>query len=104
MASTFIVPKFATETEEADWWYENRHLVEQEFLSASSEGRIGRGTLKRRMEEAQDKLRVEATIQLDEEDARKARAAAERRGMQLQSFVKMLVHNALEQDEASVSR
>jgi hypothetical protein len=104
MASTLIVPKFATETEEADWWYENRHLVEQEFVTASREGRLGRGTLKRRLEEVQNKLRMEATILLDEEDARKARAAAERRGMQLQSFVKMLVHNALEQDEASVNR
>ena len=27
-----VIPKFATETEEAYWWYANRDLVEQEFL------------------------------------------------------------------------
>jgi hypothetical protein len=104
MASSFVVPKFASETEEAEWWYENRHLVEREFLTASAESRLGRGTLRKRIEETQEKLRVETTIQLDEEDAIKARAAAERRGMQLNSFVKMLVHEALEQDETSPSR
>ena len=104
MASSFVVPKFASETEEAEWWYENRHLVELEFLTASAEDRLGRGTLKRRMEETQQSRRVETTVQLDEEDAAEARAAAERRGMQFSSFVKMLVHNALEQDEASPSR
>ena len=101
MASSFVVPKFANETEEAEWWVENRHLAEREFLTASTEGQLGRGTLQRRMEETQEKLRVVTTIQLDEEDAIKARAAAERRGMQLNSFVKMLVRNALEQDETS---
>jgi hypothetical protein len=104
MASSLVVPKFASETEEAEWWYESRHLVEQEFLTASAEGRLGRGTLKRRIEEAQQSPRVETTIQLDEQDAIKARAAAERRGMQFSSFVKMLVHNALEQDDTSPSR
>jgi len=104
MSSSVIVPKFASETEEAEWWYENRHLVQQEFTAASAEHRLGRGTLKRRMEETQQNLRVETIIQLDEEDAIKARAAAERRGMQFNSFVKMLVHNALEQDEASHGR
>jgi hypothetical protein len=100
MASTLIVPKFATETEEADWWYANRDLVEQNFVAAAREGRLGHGTMMRRMEQRQAQLREEATIQLDDDDAAKARAAAERRGMPLQSFVKMLVHEALQQDEA----
>jgi len=104
MASTLVVPKFANETEEAEWWYENRHLVEQEFLAAAAEDRLGRGTLKRRAEEAQARLQAEATIQLDAEDAQKARIAAEKRGMALQSFVKMLLHEALSKEEVSASK
>lgn len=47
-----IIPKFATEREEADWWFENRDLVEQEFLLAAKEGRLKRGTLQSRIDEA----------------------------------------------------
>jgi hypothetical protein len=53
MPSSLIVPKFATETEEADWWFDNQDLLLAEFKLAAAEGRLGRGTLKRRMEEAQ---------------------------------------------------
>lgn len=94
------VPKFATETEEADWWYENRDLVTHEFLLAFEEGRVGRGTLMRRAREAEAKKRAESTIELDAEDIVKAREVAERRGMPYETFVKMLVHQALERESS----
>lgn len=99
MASTLIIPKFANDTEESEWWYANRELVEQNFVAAAKEGRLGRGTMLRRMEQKHAKLHEEAIVQLDDEDAARARAAAERRGMEFQPFMKMLVHEALQQDE-----
>ena len=33
-----IVPTFASEAEEADWWYENRHIHDQQFLAAMRSG------------------------------------------------------------------
>ena len=96
-----VIPKFATETEEADWWYANRDLVEQEFLDAAAEGRLGRGTLKKRAQEAEAKQRAESFVTLDDADLKKARAAAERRGMPYPAFLTMLVHQALEREETS---
>ncbi len=101
MANSFVVPKFATEKEEADWWYDNRHLVEQEFLTAAKEGRLQRGTMQHRSEEAQARVEAETIIKLDAEEAQKARAAAEKRGMALQPFVKMLLREALSKEEAA---
>jgi len=40
-------------------------------------------------------------ILLDEEDAARALAAAQRRGMQYQAYVKKLVHEALEKESAA---
>lgn len=44
------VPKFETEREEADWWYDNRHLLEDEFLEAIKKGlKLGPSQHVRRM-------------------------------------------------------
>lgn len=44
---TVRIPKFATETEEAKWWYENRELISDEFQKAAKEGRLKRGGIRR---------------------------------------------------------
>ena len=36
--SKYLVPRFATESEEADWWYENRHIHAEEWLQLMKEG------------------------------------------------------------------
>lgn len=38
------VPKFANETEEADWWYDNRERHDEEFAAAIAQGRVRRGS------------------------------------------------------------
>jgi predicted DNA binding CopG/RHH family protein len=92
MATSLEIPKFANDTEEADWWYDNRHLVEEDFLKAAAEGRLGRGTAMRRA------LAAQSAVQLDREDAARAQAAANRRGMPYQDYLKMLIHEALEKE------
>jgi predicted DNA binding CopG/RHH family protein len=95
MASSLKIPTFATEAEEADWWYDNRELVEQNLRTSMAEGRTGRGTMMRRA------LEADSAIQLDAEDVAKARAAANRKGMPYQAYVKMLLHEALEKEPAA---
>ncbi|MES2392731.1 MAG: hypothetical protein V4555_13885 [Acidobacteriota bacterium] len=38
--SKYLVPRFPTETEEADWWYENRHVHIEEFMQLKEEGKL----------------------------------------------------------------
>jgi len=86
-----IIPKFATEAEEAQWWFDHEDFLLQKFERAEAEGTLGRGRAMRRAMEAD-------TILLDAADAARARIAAERKGMQYQAYVKMLIHEALEKE------
>ena len=48
MNTTFEVPEFGTEAEEASWRFDNQELVTDEFLRAAEEGRLEvDGTAKR---------------------------------------------------------
>lgn len=40
------IPVFATEAEEARWWYENREELAQDFIDAIREGRTGLGSVR----------------------------------------------------------
>jgi len=96
-----IVPKFESEDQEADWWFENRELLSQEFQKAAAEGRLGRGTVMRRMAEAQARKEMDSSIQLDSADASKAHAVAARKGIPYQTYIKTLIHEALEKEPAA---
>jgi hypothetical protein len=37
------MPKFASEREEADWWYERRDTTGEEFLKAAKSGQLRAG-------------------------------------------------------------
>jgi len=96
-----IVPKFENEDQEADWWFENRELLSQEFQKAAAEGRLGRGTVMRRMAEAQARKEAASPIQLDAADASKAQALAAKKGIPYQAYIKTLIHEALEKESAA---
>jgi hypothetical protein len=87
-------PKFASEAEEAQWWFEHQDSLLEKFKSAEVDGTLGRGRALQRALAAD-------VILLDEEDAVRALAAAQRRGMQYQAYVKKLVHEALEKESAA---
>ncbi len=94
MSSSFEIPVFATEAEEADWWYENRDLVEQEFSKAFAEGRVHSGKL------IPPSQRNEM-FQLDPDDAKKASVQASKLGIDYQTYLKKIIHEALEKNAAS---
>jgi hypothetical protein len=92
MDQTPKVPKFANEADEARWWFENQEFITEQFKRAAVEGRLGRGTMVRRGPTPT------TTIRLDPEDISKARALAEQRGLKYQTYLKMLIHEALKRE------
>ena len=94
MSEPRILPAFASEEEEANWWYDNREKHSEEFVRAFEEGRVKRGTLARRVAAAQG-LPV---LDLNEDDISRARLLAEQRGMPMANYLNLLVHEALERE------
>ena len=89
------IPKFANETEEAQWWYEQR-----DQLTDNAEAALARGELKlRRLVPEKDVPARNITIRIDEQDLSRARDLAAKRGLQYQTYLKMLLHEALDNEE-----
>src|SRR5271168_2218349 len=93
MGQTLKIPEFKTEGDEARWWAENQEPLAQHFKRAAVEGKLGRGTVARRGNTPT------TTIRLDPEDIAKARSHAERKGLKYQTYLKMLIHQALREEE-----
>lgn len=68
MPQKLEVPRFANETEETLWWFENRDLVSDEFELAEKEGRLGHGRAVQRA------LAARQALQQEPEDAEGAPA------------------------------
>ena len=105
--SDLKVPKFATEGEEAKWWFENQEIVLEEFKKAAKAGTLGRGGARRLFAERgipfpepQQQPIPTTTIRLDPDDIAKARVQAEKRGLRYQTYLKMIIHEALRDAEA----
>jgi len=92
MARILETPEFKTEAEEADWWAANQSLLLKEFQQASEDGTVGRGTLARRG------VTPTTTIRLDPKDVELAKRQAEKRGLRYQTYLKMIIHQALMQE------
>lgn len=105
--SDFKLPKFANEDEEAKWWFENQELIADEFEKAAKEGRLRTGGIRRLLAERglpvpEEKARLTptTTIRLDPDDIAKARVQAAKRGLRYQTYLKMIIHEALLKEEA----
>ena len=104
--SDLKVPKFATEAAEAKWWFDNQDKVLKEFKKAAKEGRLGRGGVRRLFAERgiplpEPKPTPTTTIRLDPEDIAKAREQAAERGLRYQTYLKMIIHEALSAAKAA---
>jgi hypothetical protein len=99
-------PKFANEAEEAKWWIENDGKVAAEFEKAAKEGRLKRGGVRRLFAERgipfpEPQPIPTTTIRLDPDDIAKARVQAAERGLRYQTYLKMIIHEALRDAESS---
>lgn len=88
-------PDFKDEAEEARWWFEHQDdVVADLFEEAEKQGKLGRGTAVR-----QAGATPTTTIRLDPDDITRARALAERKGLRYQTYLKMIIREALIAEE-----
>ena len=89
MTEKRVLPDFKSEAEEAEWWDSHEDEIFEDFEKAAAEGRLGRGTVARKAG------LPTTTIRLDPVDIELARKLAEKRGLKYQTYLKMLIHEAL---------
>jgi hypothetical protein len=93
MAEELKIPKFQDEAEEARWWVDHQDEIAGAFEQAATDGRLGRGTVARKGPTPT------TTIRLDQEDISRAREQAQRKGLRYQTYLKMLLREALLEEE-----
>ena len=90
------VPKFATEAEEARWWDNNAGKVETRLLAALRTGTAQRGTAQRLTREAHESKNI--TIRMPITEIERARELAGKKGIGYQTYMKMLLREALDRE------
>lgn len=86
--SSIVIPEFKSEEEEAAWWDANPDLIAEIFERAAAQGRVTRRAPTKTV-----------AIRLPIDDIARARRLARKKGIGYQTFVKMLLHEALEREE-----
>jgi predicted DNA binding CopG/RHH family protein len=85
------IPRFKSETEEAEWWDAHPEVVTALFLKAKKEGKIKRLPVIRGATRS-------TTIRLPIADIETAQQLAERHGLPYQTYLKGVLHQALERE------
>jgi predicted DNA binding CopG/RHH family protein len=98
IAKKLPTPESKSEAEEARWYEKNQDALLTEFKNAAEDGPLGRGTLAKRG------LTPTTTIRLDKRDIELAKQQAEQRGLRYQTYLKMLIHQALRGEGTQVRR
>jgi predicted DNA binding CopG/RHH family protein len=88
-----IVPKFTSEAEDAKWHQRNRQALESAMERRILEG----STLTLQQATTRAKTRP-VTLRLPANDIETARAIAAQKGIGYQTYVKMLLHEALRRE------
>ena len=91
-----VVPRFAAEAEEAKWWDDHMGVVEQNLVQAIKGGVARRGGPRRVIRERRQSKNI--TIRVAIADIERARALAEKKGIGYQTYMKMLLKEALDRD------
>jgi predicted DNA binding CopG/RHH family protein len=96
MAKKRVVPKFASEAEEASWWDKNRKMISRDVRDAAGTRELKILTNERLRERLTARP---VTIRLAEADIKLARKQAERKGLPYQTYIKSLLHETLVERE-----
>jgi len=86
--------KFATEEEEASWWDAHPEVLAERFQTARQQGK-----LRRLSQTSLPGASETVTIRIAPEELTRARTLAAKRGLRYQTYLKMLLHEALDADE-----
>jgi hypothetical protein len=94
-ARATTMPKFASESEEADWWASpaGRAYVKKKSTEAQARGTKVRGSAL--LSKIGTKSSVQIALRLPQADLDQARKIAEKKGLGYQTLLKMLVHEGL---------
>lgn len=91
------VPKFDTEAEEARWWDQHMGMVEHELMKAMAAGTVRRGTALKLTRQVRSARNI--TIRMPEKDLERLHRLADKKGIGYQTYMKMLVREALDREE-----
>lgn len=91
MATRTAIPRFNSEKEEAEWWDAHPEVITELFLKAKKEGKIKRLPVVRGATKP-------VTIRMPVADIVTAQEIAEKRGLPYQTYIKGLLHQALERE------
>ena len=91
MATKTAVPRFKSEQEEAEWWDAHPEIITALFLKAKKEGKIKRLPVVRGATKS-------VTFRIPIADIQTAQELAEKRGLPYQTYIKGLLHQALERE------
>jgi predicted DNA binding CopG/RHH family protein len=80
---------FANEAEEAAWWESHEDGLLEDFKKATAEGQMGYGSLVITGDS------TVAKVCIDPVDIAQARMQAAERGLRYQTYLKMIIHEAL---------
>lgn len=95
---SIIIPAFATEAEEAEWWYENREVHGRLMLEAARAGKVQiltKEKLKERLAASEKKASPVIALRIPEADLALARKQAEKKGLPYQTYIKSILHETL---------
>ena len=84
------IPKFRTEAEEAEWWDSHPEVATEIMKRALKSGKARRAVPLKTV-----------TMRLPVPDIKTAQDLAERKGLRYQTYIKMLLHEALERERHS---
>ena len=92
------IPAFATEEEEALWWDAHPDAITDRFIAAKKQDGV------RRLSQTNLPGASETvTIRIPPDELIRARDLAAKRGLRYQTYIKMLLHEALDADEKKLA-
>lgn len=97
-----IVPAFATEAEEAQWWYKNRNIHGKQLRTAVKSGEaqtLTKDKLLERMAASKKTPAPMVALRIPQADLALARKQAEKKGLPYQTYIKSLLHETLAERE-----
>jgi predicted DNA binding CopG/RHH family protein len=91
MTAKTRIPIFKSEKEEAQWWDAHPDVITELFVQAKKEGKLKRLPVFRGATKS-------VTIRMPIVDIESAQRLAEQRGLPYQTYIKGLLHRALERE------
>jgi predicted DNA binding CopG/RHH family protein len=86
-----VIPKFNTEAEEAEWWYQNRDALAEEFELAGRKGGLNFGS------NALRRAKGDVLVRVSPEDAAAIQKRAAQNGQPEAAYAGAILHEALQQ-------